>query len=491
MYNIIYSDKPVRYLGVFFTTDLSKLFELNYIPKLQKFKDILHIWSNRDLTPYGKIAIVKSLGLSQLIFILSVLPNPPQHFIKELESVIYKFIWSGKPEKVKRLTLIADYKDGGLRMCHIISIIKGLKIAWVKRVLDANNNGKWKIFFDHHLKQFGGNLLWYCNLNPADKIIGKIKNNFIREVVYSWCTIVYEADVENPCNQIIWNNSFIKTDNNVLYNAIWYNKGIKFVKDLMDNHGNFLSLKELADKFSLGNFNFMDYFSLIYSIPVTWKNKIKDANESTTVNSQSDLVVFVCKTKKVCKAIQQMCIKQIFKPPVVEGKWSMILNNVDLNWAEIFIMPLKATLSIKLRYFQFQFVYRFLPVNKFLYDIRAIDSNLCTFCKKEAETLHHLFWNCIISQKFWQDFQILTLKNTFNITYVNICFGTFDPLYKYYNFAILHANYYLYCCRCKDRMPNIHHFTNVLKLSCAAEREIALGKDKLELWNKKWNVLNL
>ena len=57
--------------------------------------------------------------------------------------MVYKFIWSGKPEKVKRLIVIGDYSEGGLRMCHIPSLIKGLKIAnWVKRLIDSKNTGK-------------------------------------------------------------------------------------------------------------------------------------------------------------------------------------------------------------------------------------------------------------------------------------------------------------------------------------------------------------
>ena len=102
------SSSPMRYLGIMFSADLTDLHDLNFIPKFQKLKDILRIWSCRDLTPVGKIAVIKSLGLSQLIFLLSVLPDPPSHFIKELDSVIYKFIWSGKPDKVKRLTVIGD-----------------------------------------------------------------------------------------------------------------------------------------------------------------------------------------------------------------------------------------------------------------------------------------------------------------------------------------------------------------------------------------------
>ena len=34
-------------------------------------------------------------------------------YIKEIESCFYRFIWNGKPDKIKRLTLIGDYEKGG------------------------------------------------------------------------------------------------------------------------------------------------------------------------------------------------------------------------------------------------------------------------------------------------------------------------------------------------------------------------------------------
>ena len=37
--------------------------------------------------------------------------------IKLVDSAIYSFIWKGK-DKIKRLALISDYKNGGLRMPH-------------------------------------------------------------------------------------------------------------------------------------------------------------------------------------------------------------------------------------------------------------------------------------------------------------------------------------------------------------------------------------
>ena len=86
--HLTYTTNPVRLLGVFFDSNLQNIFELNFASKLKQLKEILRIWSIRDLTPIGKITIVESLALSQLIFLFSVLPNPPDHFIKEVNNIV-------------------------------------------------------------------------------------------------------------------------------------------------------------------------------------------------------------------------------------------------------------------------------------------------------------------------------------------------------------------------------------------------------------------
>ena len=41
-------------------------------------------------------------------------------------------------EEIRR-TIIEDYDQGGLKMIHIPSLLSGLKIAWIKHLLDENN----------------------------------------------------------------------------------------------------------------------------------------------------------------------------------------------------------------------------------------------------------------------------------------------------------------------------------------------------------------
>ena len=54
--------------------------------------------------------------------------------IKQANSVIYKFIWKGT-DKIKRLAIISDYKNGGLRMPHIETLIDTQRIMCLKNIL--------------------------------------------------------------------------------------------------------------------------------------------------------------------------------------------------------------------------------------------------------------------------------------------------------------------------------------------------------------------
>ena len=60
--------------------------------------------------------------------------------------MFYSFLWSGKGDKTKQDVMISDYKNGVLRMIDIKCFNKALKSSWVKKYLDHENYGKWKLF---------------------------------------------------------------------------------------------------------------------------------------------------------------------------------------------------------------------------------------------------------------------------------------------------------------------------------------------------------
>ena len=59
------------------------------------------MWFQRDLSIVGRINVIKTLALSKLVFICSVM-NIPKDFSKEVNKITSDFIWNHKPAKIKK-----------------------------------------------------------------------------------------------------------------------------------------------------------------------------------------------------------------------------------------------------------------------------------------------------------------------------------------------------------------------------------------------------
>lgn len=77
-----------------------------------------------------------------------------KEFVNEVDKIIFEFIWKGK-DKVKRLALIGDIEDGGLKAPHLDSIIKAQRILCYKK-LASDYRSSWKSILLHYLKPVDG-----------------------------------------------------------------------------------------------------------------------------------------------------------------------------------------------------------------------------------------------------------------------------------------------------------------------------------------------
>jgi len=66
-----------------------------------------------------------------------VLPTPKK-LIQELNKVLSKFLWKGT-DRVKRVSVINEYEEGGLRMIDLECMVKSLRLAWLRRIFDEIN----------------------------------------------------------------------------------------------------------------------------------------------------------------------------------------------------------------------------------------------------------------------------------------------------------------------------------------------------------------
>ena len=152
---ILWAKDKVYALGVCISTREDTPAHVSFSEKIDKLQSILNSWSARRLTLLGKITIIKSLAVSQIVYLLSSLPSH-QKIVYEINSMLYDFLWDSKGDKIKRTEIINDYNKGGLKMIDIQSFNASLKTKWVQSYLNTENKGKWKVFFDYCLERYGG-----------------------------------------------------------------------------------------------------------------------------------------------------------------------------------------------------------------------------------------------------------------------------------------------------------------------------------------------
>ena len=81
-------------------------------------------------------------------------------------------------------------------MIVIKSFNKAFKSTWIKKYLDKDNHGKWKLFFDLHLTEYGGRDFFKGNLykNDLHKYY-KISDTFLSEVLQIWSEISFNGNI--------------------------------------------------------------------------------------------------------------------------------------------------------------------------------------------------------------------------------------------------------------------------------------------------------
>ena len=101
-----WSSEKAKTLGIWFTNNKNDILKLNFWNKVKDFNNCLKSWMHRKLTLLGKITVLKSFALPKLVYPLTVLPNPSKEIIQDIINTMFRFIWNGKPNKIKKETLM-------------------------------------------------------------------------------------------------------------------------------------------------------------------------------------------------------------------------------------------------------------------------------------------------------------------------------------------------------------------------------------------------
>ena len=466
---------PIKALGIFFSYDTNKTNELNFAEKIRNLEKTLNRWKRRNLTLYGKINIVNTSGLSKLIYNASVLVIP-EKYIKEIENLIFDFIWDGKPAKIKKSTIIGEKKHGGLKMTDFNIMNKALKVAWIPR-LQTNTDASWKIIPEIVLEHHGGlSFLTHCDYDINLLKLNRLPS-FYHEVLKHWQSTKQTFQNNTSLhNEIIWNNRNLKIEGKTPFYKNWFEKNILRIKDLLQNDGSFLSFKEFSEKFHLET-PFTLYFGLINSIPNDWKVKIKRTPRETAENGNHKTNII--STKNVYSAI----LKKVFLPPTAESKILRYgVNRAILN--KVYELPFQIKNDIKISMFQYKLIHNILPTKVSLFKAKISDSDLCPQCLTDRHSLDHMFLHCSSTLLFWNLFQnwwYSKTKEKITLSNSMILYGILDKRMHSYslNYTLLIAKYSIFCKCLHGEKLCFESFLSLLKEKLNIQREIAIQNNKL------------
>ena len=138
--------REIKVNGIVMCQNESDMRKANVESVLQKVDKNLKKWSQRSLSVLGKILIVKTFGISQIIYLLQSMCLDINDF-KKLNAILYKFIWNRNyhaakaPERIRREIMNKSIKLGGLKI-RTLGRLEGTKhpmLLLLKQTLDLSN----------------------------------------------------------------------------------------------------------------------------------------------------------------------------------------------------------------------------------------------------------------------------------------------------------------------------------------------------------------
>ena len=482
-----WNPKSFKILGIMFNNDLTDIVKINTQDKLVEVKQLFKIWSKRQLTPLGRIAVLKSLILSKLVHLWIFLPNPPDHEIDKIQKLVYDFVWENKRDKISRKVSNKNMLQGGLGIPNIKEYIKSLKISWIRKLKYSNSKWKYIILSAHPQIQ---NI---DSLGPQFPIIKIKSNNFWINVFQAYADLSNKISIKK-CEELlaerIFYNEKFKLDKKTFFYSQWFDKGVYCLGHFITEDGKFLLYNEFCNKYNI-NTDFLTYAGCIDTLKKYLRsNKLEIKSNSPLDNSANWKLIQ--SVSKGARTFYDVLMQSNTKPNCC-AKWENKLNG-SLNWKTIF-KKVKIIPNIKIKWFQTRILHRILGTNIILEKMLVKNNNLCSLCQKEKENIQHLFWKCEFAQTFWRDLQ--TNVNNYCNHLVNVKLNENIVLLNYdeyfhsdaiFDLILTLAKYFIYKNKINNTIPNYVGFKQYLKMHYEIEKHAALVMMNYMQFKAKWTM---
>jgi len=444
----------IKILGINISYDKEEMIRLNFYAKLNEIKQKLNIWRQRDLTIFGKILLIKSFALSQILYLTSALPLPSK-FVSELDEIIYSFLWNGKQHKVKKCVVIQNYYNGGQKMISMTDMINAQRITWIKKYLN-DTASYWKSTMKCILKIDRLDIFLLSNYD-----IPKSISEFYRAVLQSWKDIQSDQihSIDDIKEQYLWYNHHLRFNANKRYMRDYIDKGLVKIQDILKTNGHFKDIHDLVLEYDIDRSSFLFYQSIINTIPTKWKamltgNIVANVNEDDIRPNRYDI------TRTSCKQIYNDLVSKRKDTSKANVKYSAMFDITDDQWQVYYLMCVNLKITNKAKENQYKILHDYVATNKLLYKIKVLDSPRCNFCELYTQDTCHLFVECMDVKNFWfglNEWLHSEFNETVSLDAKDILFGNIGAS-DWQNVIVMYAKLYIMKCKYSSIKPRCDLF---------------------------------
>ena len=406
--NIKWTKEQVKSLGI--PQGLNENLE-DYWEKIkQKIQRKLDMWKRRHLTMQGKVQVIKTIGIGSVTYAAG-LKCIPEKKLKEINTILWNFVWNDKTEQVKRTICMENKENGGIGMPSINYVIQTRQIMMVKRII-SDGKEKWKELPRKYLKtldtEYNEEYFLLKAAIPKDMIDSINIPMFYKECIMSWQNIM--KNLEGPVsktdvlNERLWFNSKLHVNRKPLDNKIWAKRGIQYVKDILSKNGT-VKLKTIQNKVQKGDI--LLYINKINkAIPKEWKQILKGQTENEKNDRNKLSKIENMKSKQMYATLLKM-ENSVTTKSRWETEWEEHYGPMD--WKEVYKVLNNRLIDRKAIDIQWLSLQNGLYTESKLQRMNLSDG-FCKYCTVEKETCEHLFYDCELIGKVWEQLGMMTIE---------------------------------------------------------------------------------
>lgn len=386
----------------------------NVCKNVEKCKNILNSWLQRDVTIFGRVLLSKMESLSRSIYPAFSL-DISDKMINLLNSLNFKFIWKNKCQYIRRADMVKSIEEGGVNAIDFSAMNGALKLKWLSSFI-IHKDSFWFIIPNAIFQKLGGiKFLLRCDYDIY-KLPVKL-SNYHQQVLRYW-KLIYHHNF-TPHNSPLWNNRYILSHRNSLFLKSWLDKGIWSVSQILDKEGTFLTHEKLCHKFNL-HCSAKQYEAVIKAIPPPFLALTQQLVLQSKVFQLRPLSVegINLGSKSFSNKFVRTLLTNLLYPCQLKRKY--VLSEYSVIEARLIRKRyLSYPIPHKAKEVAFKILNDIYPSNDFLFKRFNWDNNSCIFCKRDIETVEHIFFDCDFVIDFWLSVRSWLLTKQIPLQHLN------------------------------------------------------------------------